>query len=127
MSRPRILIVEDEAIVALALLMKLKAWGYDTVGPAVTGRDAITTHDREKPDLALLDIFLADSVDGIEVARHIKDLSATPFIFLTASQDADTQKRALSLSPAAVVSKPYDDAALGLAIREALASRGAST
>lgn len=125
MSRPRILIVEDEAIVALALRMKLNAWGYDAVGPAVTGRDAIAAFDREKPDAALLDVFLADSVDGIEVARHIKDLSATPFIFVTASQDADTRERALSLAPAAVVSKPYDDAALGAAIREALGDRSA--
>lgn len=123
-DRPKILIVEDETIVAFALRMKLAAWGYDPVGVERSGAGAITAFDREHPDLALLDIFLADSVDGIKVAQHIRDNSRIPFIFVTASQDETTRSRAMALNPAAVVSKPYDDVLLSAALQGALQMQG---
>ncbi len=124
MGRSRILIVEDEAIVGLALRRKLESWGYESLGPERTGSAAIESFDRDSPDLALLDIYLADSVDCIEVARHLRETSAVPFIFLTASQDPETRARAMSERPSDIIPKPYDESSLRAAIAAALPAGG---
>jgi CheY-like chemotaxis protein len=112
MKGARVLIVEDEAIVAFALRVKLESWGYIATSIERCGAAAIAAFDRDRPDCALLDIFLADSVDGIEVARHIANNSPVPFVFLTASQDGPTRERALAARPAGIVPKPYSDSSL---------------
>ncbi|MDP3179209.1 MAG: response regulator [Spirochaetaceae bacterium] len=112
MATVRILIVEDEAIVALALKRKIEAWGYAATSVERNGAAAIRSFDRDAPDLALLDIFLADSLDGIDVARHIRSKGETPYAFLTASVDPATQARALAERPLAIIQKPYADSAL---------------
>jgi CheY-like chemotaxis protein len=120
MAAFRALIVEDEAIVAWALRATLERWGISATSVEMRGADAIAAFDRDAPDLALLDIFLADAVDGIAVARHIREVSEVPFIFVTASQDSATRSRALLESPAAIVPKPYGAEELRRAVMEAL-------
>jgi CheY-like chemotaxis protein len=116
----RVLIAEDELIVAWAMRAALRRRGIETTSLEREGSTAIAAFDRDRPDLALLDIYLADATDGIEVARHIRESSNVPFIFVTASQDAPTRERALAQKPAAIVPKPFDDGALADAIMRAL-------
>jgi len=116
----RILLVEDEPLIAWNLRILISGWGFSILGPVERGRDAIEAFDREGADLALLDIFLADSLSGIEVARHIRSTSATPFIFITASRDMGTMELAEAESPAAMISKPYEEGRLKAEVFKAL-------
>jgi CheY-like chemotaxis protein len=120
MTQPRVLIVEDETIIAWDLRLMLENWGVATSAVVEKGADAIRVFDREGADLVLLDIFLADSVSGIDVAHYIKEHSETPFIFVTASQDPGTMELALAEKPAAVIPKPYDRFRLKAEIMKAL-------
>jgi len=124
MAAARILIVEDEAIVALALKRKIEAWGYVATSVEREGAAAIRSFDHDAPDLALLDIFLADAVDGIDVAKHIRRRGGTPYAFLTASVDPATQARALAERPLAIIQKPFSDKALKSLIVGVLDPRG---
>lgn len=73
MSTSRILIVEDESIVALDIQARLKHLGYQVVGIADSGEEAIKLAGTEKPDLALMDIRLNGYMDGVETAQHLRD------------------------------------------------------
>jgi CheY-like chemotaxis protein len=114
------MIVEDETIIAWDLRVMLEDWGLAASTAVEKGADAIRVFDRDGADLVLLDIFLADSVSGIDVAHHIKERSRTPFIFVTASQDPGTMELALAEKPAAVIPKPYDRFRLKTEIMKAL-------
>lgn len=120
MTKPRVMIVEDETIIAWDLRLMLETWGVRASAVVEKGADAIDIFDREGADLVLLDIFLGDSVSGIDVAHHIKERSRTPFIFVTASQDPGTMELALAEKPAAIISKPYDRIRLRAEIMKAL-------
>ena len=80
----RILIVEDEYIVAADLEMKLMRMGYQVIGSAVTGEEAVALADEHRPDIVLMDIQLQGSMDGTEAANAIRARSGTPIIFVTA-------------------------------------------
>jgi CheY-like chemotaxis protein len=80
----RILIVEDEYIVAADLEMKLAGMGYQVVGPAVTGEEAIVMAHKYRPDVVLMDIQLQGRMNGTEAATMIRTQSRTPIIFITA-------------------------------------------
>ena len=80
----RILIVEDEFIVAADLEMKLTRLGYQVVGSAVTGEDAIALAEKHRPDLVLMDIQLQGRMNGTEAAETIRTKHRIPIIFITA-------------------------------------------
>jgi DNA-binding response OmpR family regulator len=103
----RILIVEDEHIVAADLEMKLTQLGYQVVGSAITGEEAISLAERFRPDVVLMDIQLRGPMDGTEAADAIRTGSGTPIIFVTAFAGLlprDTQNGAL---PEMCLSKPF--------------------
>src|SRR5215210_5403286 len=90
----KILIVEDETIVAADLTEKLRRIGYEVVGSTRRGEDAVTIAAAERPTLVLMDIVLAGEMDGIEAADRIRQTSNLPIVFLTAHSDTDTLARA---------------------------------
>ncbi len=80
----RILIVEDEQLVAADLEAKLHRLGHRVVGCAASGTEAVRLAVREKPDLVLMDIRLQGQMDGLEAARRVQELTNTKIIFVSA-------------------------------------------
>ena len=120
MAGERILIVEDEGILATGLQSLLEERGFDVVGLAATGRDAIASAAELWPDLIIMDIKLTGEMDGVEAARHIRERSDVAILYLTAYADETTLSSALGTSPFAYLVKPYEERELLAAIRTAL-------
>ncbi|MCB1941258.1 MAG: GAF domain-containing protein [Candidatus Accumulibacter sp.] len=116
----RILVVEDDPLVARALALRLLAMGYAVAGPVACGEDAVAWAARERPDLVLMDIVLTGAVDGIDAARLILDEQRVPLLYLTAYADEKRFARARITAPYAYLIKPYNDRELQLAIELAL-------
>ena len=89
----RLLIVEDESLIALDLKLRLVRAGHDVVGVADCLHDALDLFSTHQPDLVLMDVHVKGDTDGIEIAHAMGKLSDVPVIFLTAYADADTNKR----------------------------------
>ncbi|MCS7080604.1 MAG: response regulator [Chloracidobacterium sp.] len=119
-TRKRILIVEDEALVAEALRVRLEQLGYGVVGVTATGEEAVEMVVTTHPDLVLMDIRLAGQLDGVAAGEQIQARFGLPVVYLTANTDRETLNRVLSSRPAGYVSKPINDAALQSAISIAL-------
>ena len=120
MANPAIFIVEDEAIVANDIKETLKSLGYSVPGIAKSGELAIEKVKETKPDLVLMDIHLAGTMDGIEAAGQIRSLHDIPVIYLTAHADTDLLERAEITEPYGYVLKPYDERELHSNIKMAL-------
>jgi PAS domain S-box-containing protein len=119
-AHERILIVEDEGIVAADLETTIKQLGYRVVGAATTGEEAIDTAERTDPDLVLMDIRLKGDMDGIEAAEQIIARLDIPVTYLTAYADSDTLGRAKLTLPYGYVLKPFEEKDLQTAIELAL-------
>ncbi|MBD3305915.1 response regulator, partial [candidate division KSB3 bacterium] len=88
MNRPfRILLVEDEVMIAMGLELELKRAGYPECQRVVSGEEALVRVAQEPPDLILMDIRLAGKLDGIETARQIQAQTDIPIIFMTGYPD----------------------------------------
>jgi PAS domain S-box-containing protein len=120
MAQARILIVEDETIVAMDVAATLRRLGYEVLGMVGTGAAAIESAQSLKPDLILMDIRIKGPMDGIEAASVIQQQRVTPIVFLTAHADADTVERAKAASPYGYLVKPFDERALHRALEIAL-------
>jgi PAS domain S-box-containing protein len=121
MSPSRILIAEDEALVAADLGRCLAEMGYDIAGIVDTGEEAVSRTLALRPDLVLMDIRLKGQLDGIEAAGQIRTAyrPPPPVVFLTCHADEDTLARAGYSEPFAYVVKPYDPRALRAAVETA--------
>lgn len=108
MSATRVLVVEDESIVALDIRNRLKRKGYVVVGVADTGEDAVHLARSLMPDIILMDIRLKGDMDGISAAVEIRRHQAVSIIYLTASMDSPTVQRAHTLAPAPFLAKPFE-------------------
>ena len=120
---PRILIVEDEVIIAAALEARLRALGYQVVGRARTGLQAIALAEELLPDVILLDIRLDEregAVDGVDVAEWLRDNLSLPVVFTTAYADTATVNRARAVDAYGYLIKPYDDTVLRTTLELAL-------
>ena len=107
LSKPKILVVEDEAIVARDIQQQLIELGYLPVGHATRGEQAIALAGELQPDMILMDIQLAGPMDGIEAATEIRNRFGLPVVFLTAFAEADTLARAKLATPYGYVLKPF--------------------
>ncbi|HUJ12714.1 MAG TPA: response regulator [Thermoanaerobaculia bacterium] len=116
----RILVVEDETIVAMDLAATLRRMGHEIVGMVGTGAAAISSADAMGPDLILMDIRLKGAMDGIETARAIRERRPIPVVFLTAHADVETVERSKAASPYAYLVKPFDESTLHRVIEVAL-------
>ena len=120
MSSPRILIVEDETIVARDIGEQLGLLGYEPVGFCIRGEEVLAKAELVHPDLVLMDINLAGEMDGIEAARLIRDHLGLPVVFLTAFAERDTFDRAIGADPFGYVLKPFTERELRTVIDIAL-------
>lgn len=120
MANLKLLVVEDEIIIADDICDALEDLGYAVLEPAVTYTEAIERLGAEQPDFALLDINLAGSRDGIDVAWYIRDHANIPFIFLTSNADPATVERAKKVQPYAYLLKPFSKEELYTSIEIAL-------
>ncbi|MVM33113.1 response regulator [Spirosoma sp. HMF4905] len=106
-ERVKILIIEDEPILAMELSDNLEEEGYDVVGTANNGRKALDLFKRQSVDLLLCDINIKGDWDGIQTIHHLTAERPVPVIYLTALTDRQTLERAKQTYPAAYVTKPY--------------------
>lgn len=120
MARTRILVVEDESIVALDIQQRLQRMGYQVVGVAATGEAAIRQAEQARPDLVLMDIKLRGEMDGIEAADTIRNRFHLPVIFLTAFADDTTLQRAAVTEAFGYILKPFEERELAINIEIAL-------
>ncbi|MGO8692260.1 MAG: response regulator [Rectinemataceae bacterium] len=119
----RILIVEDETIVAMQLQESLEAAGH-TVPEIVDSGDAVMAAVlAHKPDLIIMDINLKSFIDGVDAAARLRLISDVPIIFLTAYPSQGSQDRALKTKPYAYMLKPINDRLLLDSVERALSPR----
>ena len=116
----RILIVEDERIVALDIEDTIEGLGYQAAGRAASGEDAIEQSAKLHPDLILMDIRLGSGIDGIEAAQRIGEQQGCPIIYLTATGDERTLLRAKQSNPYGYLIKPFKAQELRCAMEVAL-------
>lgn len=120
MNNERILIVEDEKIIALDLQRRLERFGYSVIGMASDGAEAVTAAREGRPDIILMDIMLAGAMDGIEAAKQVRAELGIPVIFLTAYTDERTLDRAKEVEPFGYILKPFKERELYTTIDIAL-------
>jgi PAS domain S-box-containing protein len=120
MKPASVLIVEDEAVVALDLRTQLQDMGYVIAGVAESGDEALEIARRAHPDVALMDVRIRGPMDGIEVARRLAREQQTPVIYLTAYSDAETVRSAAETAPYGYLTKPFQAAELKAGIEVAL-------
>lgn len=125
MSVLKVLIVEDEAVIAQHLWLLLEDLGYEVVGRASKYSRAIELISSSEPDLVLLDIVLGGAKDGVDVAEHIrKEWPGLPFIFLTSHADPKTVERAKAAQPYGYLLKPFEREDLYASIEIAMGRAG---
>jgi len=112
----KILVVEDEMIIAAKISMQLTSLGYEVTGILPRGEEAIRHVEENSPDIVLLDINLKGNIDGIETARQMQLMKDIPIIYLTANSDEGTFNRAKTTKPYAFISKPFKQLDLQRAI-----------
>lgn len=117
--KARVLVVEDEAVVALDLEQRLRRLGYAVAASTATGEEALVLARSASPDVALMDIHLAGGCDGIEAATRLAEDPGLPVVFLTAHSDERTIERAKRAQPYGYLVKPFDDEDLASAIEVA--------
>jgi len=120
MADARIVVVEDEAIVAMDIAATLRRFGYEVVAVIDSGAAAIDTVATATPDLVLMDIRLSGPMDGIEAAARIRERFDIPVVFLTAHADEATVGRSAAAAAYGYVLKPFDEGELHRAIDLAL-------
>lgn len=119
----RLVIVEDEAILALDLERFLRGAGYDVRGVAADGESAVSLVEHERPDLVLMDIHLQGPQDGVATALVLKERYGVPVVYLTAHGDPRTIDRARSSDPLGYLLKPFKKPDLENVVNIALARR----
>ena len=120
MTQARILVVEDESIVALDIQDRLKSLGYDVPATVASGERAVEQAGALRPDLVLMDIRLQGRMDGVEAADLIRQRFGIPVIYLTANADHPTVQRAKVTEPFGYVIKPFEERELHTTIEVAL-------
>jgi CheY-like chemotaxis protein len=123
MSSYRILVVEDDRLIARDIAMQLQFLGYQPLGPAHSGEQAIELANQLRPDLILMDVNLASVMDGIEAARNIRAQLDVPIVYLSAFTDTSNLERAKQTDPAGYLAKPFIEYQLADALSAVLNTR----
>lgn len=107
MIKTKVLIVEDESIVALDIKYALLKLGHEVMSCVTNADDAIAYIKKNRPDVIIMDIHLNHSKDGIETAEEIQKIADIPILYLTAFADDDTISRAVKTNPIGYLIKPF--------------------
>ncbi|MFS2011987.1 response regulator [Azospirillum sp. CT11-132] len=118
----KILVVEDEALVALGIETVLLSQGHEVVGIAATAERALHLAGQHTTDMALMDINIRGPMNGIETAVRLKELYGIPIVFITAQTDTATRTQAMSVQPVGYLTKPYTAAELTRVVADVLSS-----
>lgn len=122
-SKPlTILIVEDEALVAASVTDMLEEMGFDVTGVAASGLEALALVSERRPRLALIDIRLTGSVDGIDLAVQLREEYGIPAIFLSGVVGPEIAVRAQAAQPLGMMQKPFRPSEMFNAIERALSA-----
>jgi len=119
-NHKRVLIVEDDPLIAEDISESLKEIGYIIAGIAYDSSEAMTMLRASNPDIAVLDINLESEKDGIQIGEYIQQNIQIPFIYLTSYSDKTTLERAKKTRPMAYIVKPFDERDLYTALEIAL-------
>jgi len=119
MKKLRLLLVEDESLVAKDIVNMVRGLGYSVLAVVSTGEEAIALVEKSQPDIVLMDIVLKGEVDGIEAARRIWEEFSIPVVYLTAYADEATLQRARVTEPFGYIIKPFDERELQTTIEMA--------
>jgi PAS domain S-box-containing protein len=119
-EQPRVMVVEDEAIIALDIQRQLTIAGFAVAGKAQTAESAFQQIEQERPDIVLMDIRLKGEMDGVQAASIIRDRYALPVIYLTAHTDGPTLERARETAPFGYLVKPLVNTSVKATITMAL-------
>ncbi len=120
MSKGRIVVVEDESIVARDIQATLRSFGYDVPEIVTSGEEAIQAAFRLNPDLMMMDIMIKGAMDGVDAAEIIRSQFNIPVVYLTAYSDDETLRRAKLTESYGFISKPFDERELYVAVEFAL-------
>ncbi|MEQ9356990.1 response regulator [Coleofasciculus chthonoplastes] len=120
MVKAKILVVEDERVVALSIQNRLEALGYIVTANVISAEAAIAGIPQNPPDLVLMDIRLKGKIDGIEAAAQMRQQFQLPVIYLTAYNDEETLERAKLTEPYGYLLKPFESKDLATTIEVAL-------
>ncbi len=120
MAQTNVLVVEDESIVSKDIQHSLKKLGYNVVGAAATGEQAVKLAVETQPDIILMDIMLKGEMNGIEAATQIRSETNIPVIFLTAYADESTLNKAKVTQPYGYIIKPFKEIDIHTSIEMAL-------
>lgn len=109
MNRPlKIMIVEDEVIIAICLEMELESAGYEILGYKTTGEDAIEAIKQNEPDLILMDIHLSGVLDGIDTALELRKFTESYIIFMTGFDKDEIFAKTLEIEKVTFLEKPVE-------------------
>lgn len=120
MSKIKIIIVEDETLIAEGMKVSLEAKGYEVSAITDKGEEAVALITEHEADLAILDISLAGAIDGIQTAAIIRKETGIPFIFLSSLSDESTHRRAAETQPANYLLKPFTPDQMHISIVQAI-------
>lgn len=123
-QKMKILIVEDECIFALDLKFKLLELGYEVTGITTNYNDAVSNAQTYAPDLALMDINIKGTINGIETAKYLKEVYGIPSMFITANNDEETLGKVLDLNPVCIMSKPLDEQEFETILNDFIINKG---
>ena len=120
MTAIKVLIVEDEPLIARNIAMYLRNNNFEVSAIAHDPEEALFQLRRQPPDFAILDINLESERDGIQLAEHINKNLFIPFVFLTSYSDKETLERAKKTNPAGFIVKPFNSVAVLSSIRNTI-------
>lgn len=117
----KILIVENDVLIAEHLAQIVKSFQYEVAGIAFNKDDAIKSIDKNPPDMALLDVRIQELYDGIEIGEYVRQNHSIPIVYVTAHSENKTVEKALKTKPNGYVLKPFKEseilAAIGIAVQ----------
>jgi len=108
MSSLRIMVVDDESLIAMALNDQLEYLGHEVVGTASAAQEAVDLASQQQPDLILMDVYLGGGMDGLDAAEQINAARSTPIVILTGFPDKALVERGRSCGVVAHLLKPID-------------------
>jgi len=116
----KVMVVEDERIVAFNLKQRLAKLGYEVPGIAASGAEALRMAEATRPDLVLMDIRIQGEIDGIETASRLRAVRPAPVVYLTAYSDDSMLERARATHPYGYLLKPFSEREMHATIQMAL-------
>ena len=120
MKKTKIMIVEDEILIAMNMKSDLIGMGYEVCELVTTGEAAIKNTEHESPDVVMMDIILNGEMNGIDAAREIRSRYGIPIIFITGCEDEGTKELAEDVGPVEYFVKPVELVDLKSAIDKAI-------